>query len=129
MAVYAVGDIQGCYIALNKVLRQVDFNPDKDVLWCVGDLVNRGADSLKVLRFLKSLGDASVCVLGNHDLHLLELVGGGSAYRRDTLEQVLEAEDCDELITWLRHRPLLHHDAALGWQNILQTISMGPSTC
>ena len=115
MAVYAVGDIQGCYTPLNKLLRQVDFNPDKDVLWCVGDLVNRGADSLKVLRFLKGLGDACICVLGNHDLHLLELVAGGSTYRRDTLEQVLEADDCDELIRWLRHRPLLHHDAALGW--------------
>ena len=115
MAVYAVGDIQGCYKSLTKLLKQVDFNPAKDVLWCVGDLVNRGPDSLKTLRFLKGLGDACICVLGNHDLHLLELVSGKGNYRRDTLEQVLEADDCDEMIAWLRHRSVLHHDRTLGW--------------
>ncbi|MDQ6998256.1 MAG: symmetrical bis(5'-nucleosyl)-tetraphosphatase [Mariprofundus sp.] len=115
MAVYAVGDIQGCYEPLRKLLRQVDFNPAEDVLWCVGDLVNRGPDSLNTLRFLKALGDACVCVLGNHDLHLLELASGSSSYRGDTLEQVLDADDCDELITWLRHLPVLHHDADLAW--------------
>jgi len=115
MAVYAVGDIQGCYKPLKRLLKQVKFNADKDVLWCVGDLVNRGPDSLKTLRFLKSLGDACVCVLGNHDLHLLELASGEANYRRDTLQAVLDADDCDALIQWLRHRPILHHDARLGW--------------
>ncbi len=118
MAVYAVGDIQGCYKPLKKLLKKVRFNPAKDRLWCVGDLVNRGPDSLKTLRFLKSLGDACICVLGNHDLHLLELVAGGSNYRRDTLQQILDAPDCDALVAWLRERPVLHHDADLGWSMV-----------
>jgi len=115
MAVYAVGDIQGCFKPLQQLLKQVHFNPQHDTLWCVGDLVNRGPDSLKTLRFLKNLGDACVCVLGNHDLHLLELAAGGKTYRRDSLQPILNAPDCHELIHWLRHRPLLHHDASLGW--------------
>jgi len=115
MAVYVVGDIQGCYKPLMSILNQVDFNPDSDKLWCVGDLVNRGPDSLKTLRFLKGLGDACICVLGNHDLHLLELASGGSTYRRDTLDDVLDASDADELIDWLRYRPLLHYDEELCW--------------
>ncbi|ATX79612.1 Bis(5'nucleosyl)-tetraphosphatase, ApaH [Mariprofundus aestuarium] len=115
MATYAVGDIQGCYKQLRVLLKKVGFDPVKDVLWCAGDLVNRGPDSLKTLRFLKSLGDSAVCVLGNHDLHLLELVAGGGSYRRDTLDQVINAPDCAELIDWLRHRPLLHHDSELHW--------------
>lgn len=115
MAVYVVGDIQGCYKPLKKLLKKVQFNPEKDVLWCVGDLVNRGPDSLKVLRYLQSLGDACVCVLGNHDLHLLGQAAGEQSYRRDTLQQVLDAPDRDALIDWLRCRPLLHHDTELGW--------------
>jgi len=115
MAVYAIGDIQGCYKPLKKLLKKVQFNPEKDVLWCVGDLVNRGPDSLKVLRYLKSLGDACVCVLGNHDLHLLGQAAGEKSYQRDTLQQVLTAPDRKTLINWLRRRPLLHHDTKLGW--------------
>jgi len=115
MSVYAVGDIQGCYKPLKKLLKKVGFDPKNDQLWCVGDLVNRGPDSLKTLRFLKSLGDACICVLGNHDLHLLEYASGGQTYQRDTLDDVLAAPDLDELIDWLRHRPLLHHDKKLGW--------------
>jgi len=115
MATYAVGDIQGCYKQLRKLLKKVDFDPARDRLWCVGDLVNRGPDSLKTLRFLKSLGEAAICVLGNHDLHLLELAAGGSSYRRDTLKQVIKAPDCDELIHWLRHRPIFYHDSKLEW--------------
>ncbi|MDX8410947.1 MAG: symmetrical bis(5'-nucleosyl)-tetraphosphatase [Mariprofundaceae bacterium] len=115
MAVYAVGDIQGCYDALRCLLDRIDFDPAHDQLWCVGDLVNRGPDSLGVLRHLKSLGDACCCVLGNHDLHLLALAAGGDVYKRDTLHDIMAAEDRDELIEWLRHRPLLHHDADLGW--------------
>jgi len=115
MAVYAVGDIQGCFGELKSVLRKVHFDPKHDVLWCVGDLVNRGPESLDTLRYLKSLGDACICVLGNHDLHLLALAAAGNAGRSESLAPVLEADDCDELIQWLRHRPLLHHDAELGW--------------
>jgi len=115
MAIYAVGDIQGCLGPLKKLLKKVRFDQREDVLWCVGDLVNRGPKSLETLRYLKSLGDACVCVLGNHDLHLLELAAGGERYRRDSLADVLDAPDCDELIEWLRHRPLLHHDKKLGW--------------
>jgi len=115
MAVYAIGDIQGCYEPLKQLLKKVHFNPERDVLWCVGDLVNRGYDSLKVLRYLKSLGDACICVLGNHDLHLLGQAAGEKPYRRDSLRKVLAAPDRDELIDWLRHRPLLHHDEELDW--------------
>jgi len=97
------------------LLDQVGFDANDDQLWCVGDLVNRGPDSLGTLRFLKGLGKACVCVLGNHDLHLLELASGGSTYRRDSLGDVLDADDCAELIDWLRFRPLLHHDETLGW--------------
>lgn len=118
MAVYAVGDIQGCFGELKSVLRKVHFDPRHDSLWCVGDLVNRGPRSLETLRYLKSLGEACVCVLGNHDLHLLALAASGKVDRADSLAQVLEAPDCDALIDWLRSRPLLHHDAELGWAMI-----------
>jgi len=118
MTIYAVGDIQGCYTPLMRVLKKVKFDPKKDTLWCVGDLVNRGPDSLKTLRFLKGLGDACVCVLGNHDLHLLELAAGGSDYLRGTLMQVLEAPDCDALMKWLRYRPIMHHDKKLQWSMV-----------
>ncbi len=114
MAVYAVGDIQGCYRSLRKLLDKVGFDPAHDHLWCAGDLVNRGPDSLAVLRYLASLGDAAVCVLGNHDVHLLERAAGARRYvQSDTLEQVIRARDSEELIEWLRFRPLLHYDAAL----------------
>jgi len=115
MAVYAVGDIQGCYDPLRRLLDKVDFNPDKDVLWCAGDLVNRGPDSLKTLRFLKQLGDSCICVLGNHDLHLLERSCGGREYHRDTFDEILAASDLAELLDWLRHKPLIHTDKRLGW--------------
>jgi bis(5'-nucleosyl)-tetraphosphatase (symmetrical) len=115
MAVYAIGDIQGCYEPLRRLLDKIDFDPQRDRLWCVGDLVNRGPDSLKVLRFLKGLGRACIAVLGNHDLHLLGLVAGEQPYRRDTLEDVLSAPDRDELIHWLRFLPMLHHNRDINW--------------
>jgi len=115
MAVYVVGDIQGCYEQLRKLLAQVAFDTAEDTLWCVGDLVNRGPDSLGVLRFLKGLGAACVCVLGNHDLYLLEQFADGQRYCHGVLSEVLNAADCDELIEWLRYRPLLHYDTDLGW--------------
>jgi len=115
MAVYAVGDIQGCYDPLRCLLDKLHFDPLYDQLWCAGDLVNRGPNSLLVLRYLKGLGRACVSVLGNHDLHLLGLAAGEAPYRRDTLEDVISAPDYEELIHWLRFMPVLHHDEGLGW--------------
>lgn len=116
MAIYAVGDIQGCYWPLRHLLTKIKFDPLNDQLWCVGDLVNRGPDSLKVLRYLKSLGDSCVAVLGNHDLHLLKLVAGARRHSsRDTFDDILQAPDRHELIEWLRHRPILHHDEHMNW--------------
>jgi len=115
MAIYVVGDIQGCLKPLKAVLKKVHFDPRCDVLWSVGDMVNRGPQSLETLRFLKSLGDACICVLGNHDLFLLGLAAGGDTSRRGSLGEVLAAPDSAELIDWLRYRPLLHHDAKTHW--------------
>jgi len=107
MPTYAIGDLQGCQTSLLRLLDEVKFDPAADRLWLVGDLVNRGPDSLAVLRFVKSLGDAAVCVLGNHDLHLLALAEGhGRAHKGDTLDDVLAAPDRDDLLAWLRGRKL-----------------------
>lgn len=115
MAVYAIGDVQGCYDPFRKLLDYISFDPANDTLWLTGDLVNRGPKSLKTLRFVKSLGEAAITVLGNHDLHLLALSQGNMRYskRFTTLQKVLNAPDHDELIHWLRHRPLAHYDAEL----------------
>ncbi len=107
MPTYAIGDIQGCHDSLLHLLDAIAFDPGADRLWFVGDLVNRGPDSLGVLRLIRELGDTAICVLGNHDLHLLALSEGfGRVHKGDTLEQVLTAPDCDELLHWLRHRRL-----------------------
>ena len=113
MAVYAIGDIQGCYEQLQRLLELIAFDPTKDRLWFAGDLVNRGPDSLKVLRFVKSLGDSAVCVLGNHDLHLLAMSEQVDKHKdpNNSLEQVLTAPDRDELLHWLRHRPVMHRSS------------------
>jgi bis(5'-nucleosyl)-tetraphosphatase (symmetrical) len=115
VAIYAIGDVQGCDAELGELLTQLKFSPDRDHAWFVGDLVNRGPDSLKVLRRVRALGAAATVVLGNHDLHLLAVAEGAAEQRRgDTLNQVLEAPDCDALLDWLVQRPLMHHDASLG---------------
>lgn len=115
MAVYAIGDIQGCFGELMTLLARIQFEPNHDQLWLVGDLVNRGPQSLEVLRYVRSLGTSAVTVLGNHDLHLLAVAGGHTATRHDdTFHDVLNAPDRDELLDWLRHQPLLHHDNHLG---------------
>lgn len=109
MSVYAVGDIQGCYTEFRQLLEKMDFDPARDQLWLVGDLVNRGPGSLEVLRLVRSLGDSAVTVLGNHDLHLLAVAAGvAEPHRSDTLDAILNAPDRDELLTWLRHQRLFH---------------------
>jgi len=116
LAIYAIGDIQGCYDPFRRLLDAIAFDPAKDTLWLVGDLVNRGPKSLKTLRYVHSIRDSVVTVLGNHDLHLLaahiDAKRGGSQYR--SLRKVLNADDVDELCHWLRHRPLAHYDKDLG---------------
>ena len=115
MAIYAIGDIQGCYDPFRRLLDELDFNPDGDTLWLTGDLVNRGPKSLKTLRFVKGLGDAAITVMGNHDLHLLALWAGAIDYdeRFESLKKTLNAPDADDLCDWLRRRPLAHYDEKL----------------
>lgn len=115
MAVYAIGDLQGCYDPFRRLLDEIDFDPAKDTLWLTGDLVNRGPKSLKTLRFVKKLGDSVVSVLGNHDLHLLALEAGRvrSGKRFSSLQKLLNAPDAADLCDWLRHRPLVHYDERL----------------
>ncbi len=109
MAVYAIGDVQGCMSSLERLLSLIAFSHTRDRLWLVGDLVNRGPRSLDVLRWAMSLGDAVTCVLGNHDLHLLSRAAGAvGEKKRDTLDEVLRARDADRLLDWLRKRPFVH---------------------
>jgi bis(5'-nucleosyl)-tetraphosphatase (symmetrical) len=115
MALYAIGDVQGCDDELAALLKAVNFSPDRDRVWFVGDLVNRGPDSLSVLRRIRSMGAAATVTLGNHDLHLLAVALGGARTRSgDTLDELLAAPDRDALLDWLIKRPLLHEDTALG---------------
>lgn len=109
MATYAIGDIQGCYTPFRRLLDKIDFDPARDRLWLVGDLVNRGPQSLAVLRFVKSLGTRAITVLGNHDLHLLVVAAGHvQPHRGDTLNAILRAADRDELLDWLRRQKMMH---------------------
>ncbi len=112
MGVYAIGDIQGCYDPFCRLLEAIRFEPGEDTLWLTGDLVNRGPKSLKTLRLVRELGDSVVTVLGNHDLHLIALASGAIGNRKNfaSLDRLLAADDRDELVDWLRHRPLLHYD-------------------
>jgi bis(5'-nucleosyl)-tetraphosphatase (symmetrical) len=114
MALYAIGDIQGCGAAFDALLKKISFRPSRDRLWLVGDLVNRGQESLRVVRRVMALGRSVTCVLGNHDLHLLATVAGkrelGPA---DTFGEVLGAPDAEDIIDWLRRRPLMHYDSTV----------------
>lgn len=116
MATYIIGDIQGCYTALRKLAQKIQFHPARDRLWFVGDLVNRGPESLDTLRWIQDLGDAAICVLGNHDLYCLRAAYlPNTRKHNDTLQALFDAPDVLELLHWLRHRPLLHveHDAVM----------------
>lgn len=109
MATFAIGDLQGCYKEFRRLLDLIHFDRANDRLWLVGDIVNRGPDSLAILRFVKGLDDAIIMVLGNHDLHLLMVAEGCvKLHRDDTLQDILNAPDRDELFHWLRHQRLLH---------------------
>ncbi|HIJ23945.1 MAG TPA: symmetrical bis(5'-nucleosyl)-tetraphosphatase [Gammaproteobacteria bacterium] len=117
MATYAIGDIQGCLDELKQLLDTIHFDPENDQLWFAGDLVNRGPHSLETLQFIRALGKRAITVLGNHDLHLLALAEGDKRYssKFDTLLPILQSEQRGELLDWLRHRPLLHHNSKLGY--------------
>ena len=112
MARWAIGDIQGCADELAALIARIGFKSDRDRIWFVGDLVNRGPDSLKVLRLVRGLADNALCVLGNHDLHLLAVALVKAKLRKsDTLKAILEAPDRNALIEWLTQRPLAHYEA------------------
>ena len=111
MATYAIGDIQGCFHSFQSLLKKIQFNPVSDKLCLVGDLINRGAGSLEVLRWMFEHQSSIVTVLGNHDLHTLVVAEGFvSAHRSDTIQALLDAPDVEELLTWLRHQSLLHFE-------------------
>ena len=112
MARWAIGDVQGCGEELELLLAKIRFSAERDQLWFVGDLVNRGPRSLAVLRLARSLQDNLVCVLGNHDLHLLAVALAGARVRKnDTLDEILSAPDRAPLLEWLLQRPLAHFEA------------------
>jgi bis(5'-nucleosyl)-tetraphosphatase (symmetrical) len=116
MARYAIGDVQGCLDELRELLKRCGYSADRDALWFVGDLVNRGRQSLETLRFVRSLGAGAIVVLGNHDLHLLALAFGSKRKPKsgDTLDEILSAPDRDQLLEWLMSRPLAVFDEPRG---------------
>lgn len=112
MSEYVIGDIQGCYKALKRLLKKIDFNTGSDRLWIAGDLVNRGPRSLETLRFLSDMDDSIEVVLGNHDLHFIAIAEGCAPARgKDSLDELLSAPDCRDLCDWLSAKPLAFHDA------------------
>ena len=116
MATYVIGDLQGCLTPLKALLDKLHFDDKTDKLWFVGDIVNRGPESLAALRFVKALGDSAITVLGNHDLHLLAVIYGiRTVSPKDTLDDILNAADLDDLTHWLRQQPLIHTDHQLGF--------------
>jgi bis(5'-nucleosyl)-tetraphosphatase (symmetrical) len=117
LATYAIGDVQGCYDELCELLGTLRFDPLTDRLWFTGDLVNRGPQSLETLRFVKSLGDRAVTVLGNHDLHLLATAQRDKPKlkKSDTLQAILDDPDRDVMLDWLRRQPLVHYDTSLDY--------------
>lgn len=115
MAIYAIGDVQGCFDELQLLLDKIQFNEYADKLWFVGDLVNRGAKSLETLRFIKNLGSSAITVLGNHDIHLLVTANFPERIKRkDTMLAIFAEPDCEELIDWLRYQPLFYYENDFG---------------
>lgn len=116
MSTYAVGDLQGCYDEFRALLDSFQFDPSKDHLWLVGDLINRGPKNLETLNFIRQLGNVVTIVLGNHDLHFMAVARGfGSVKKSDTFQDILADKNCADLVDWLRTRPLVHYDADLGF--------------
>ncbi len=112
MAKYIIGDIQGCYDELQRLLERINFDPAQDMIWIAGDIINRGPKSLESLRLIKELGESANSVLGNHDLHVIAsaLSPKKDKSLKEDIQRLFDAPDCDELLHWLRTRPLLHHD-------------------
>ncbi len=116
MSTYVIGDVQGCFDELQELVEYISFNPKKDQLWFVGDLVNRGPQSLETLRWVKSLGNSAVTVLGNHDLHLLAAHAGAKEISRtSSLQSALQARDINALVEWLRCQPLIQYNKQLNF--------------
>lgn len=116
MAVYAIGDVHGCYTALRTLLKRIGFDPSCDALWFTGDLVDCGPQSLEVVRFVKNLADSAIVVLGNHDMHLLAVAAGVAELKpHNSFQPILNAPDREELLTWLGTRPLFHHDPGINF--------------
>jgi bis(5'-nucleosyl)-tetraphosphatase (symmetrical) len=119
MAVYAIGDIQGCFSELEQLLDKINFNAAQDQLWFVGDLVNRGPQSLETIQYIRTLGNAAKCVLGNHDIHLIACHAGVQSCKpKSSLNPILQHPQADEIVNWLRFQPLLHHDSKLNWSMV-----------
>jgi len=116
MTTYAIGSVKGDFDSLVKLLEKIQFDAEQDCLWFTGDLINQGPESLAVLRFVKGLGKKAVSVLGSQELHLLAVAAGFAQQREgDTLDEILNAPDRDELLKWLRRRALIHHDSKLNF--------------
>jgi bis(5'-nucleosyl)-tetraphosphatase (symmetrical) len=116
MATYAIGDVHGCFQELQNLLSRINYNSTSDTLWFVGDLVNRGPQSLETLRFIQGLPDTTIVLLGNHDLHFLAVANGyAKPSAHDTLDALLAAQDCKQLCDWLRRQKLFYHDSVLGF--------------
>lgn len=111
MSTYAIGDLQGCHAALERLLGTIGFEPARDRIWLVGDMVNRGTGSAAILRWAMGLGESLVTVLGNHDLHTLAVAAGFvPLHRSDTIQDILDAPDRDQMLDWLRRQPLVHRE-------------------
>jgi bis(5'-nucleosyl)-tetraphosphatase (symmetrical) len=126
MPTYAIGDIQGCFQPFMQLLQEIQFDQNEDTLWLTGDLVNRGPQSLEVLRYVRALGERHQIVLGNHDLHLLAVAcGNGKSNVGDTLDDILHSHDKTELINWLRFRPMLVQHETLNF--VMTHAGLAPS--
>ncbi len=116
MTTYAIGSVNGCYQSLLKLLEKIQFDPENDNLWFAGNLINKGPESLAILKFVKGLGKKAVTVLGDQELRLFRLANGFIPLEaNDRLAELLDAPDRDELLKWLRQKPLIHHDAKLNF--------------